>query len=495
MLHKKGSLLFVLGFLLSINTNAENKVKRVSDTMPFIGMRSKGNCNHNDVKFNGDAQQPVRVMFDKDCNTAFIFPPNISYSLTELPTFSPAAMDCPAYYSKRSRKRAYEAKIEELEIKEFNSGLSPQEEKDLRKYTSKWRRLDKDVRKQEKEFSSRWGANMNMYVSFDAWGSAVEQFKVANPEYTKNGKAVNKLPVSLGLLGFVTTKVSSVDVDEYEIDENFDVKILRDYQTTAPRLDDSFTQAIVQKYSLAPKVDDSVYLFGTSANVLTEMSLYGACLLDKNGDGKVNEVDDLSAGSGQKIGNFLTFGYSYFYPIRTGIYMKASITDYEALKSIIDTYAGSNELVTASTLYKKIAESADLIDVEVIDAVDGVLNVTSDVQRQLEQDFKQEIVEVLLGKVASRVVDSATSNQQGESRSYIEHGVCQKKFLGICYKRGPEIRWKTVQVTNWTNVKNELIKTLENASTQERVIYGSNERFDVVGSKFFIENKKANNKE
>ena len=390
----KLTTLLIVGLSPSMPLKANQRLGNYADNIPYIGVRS-ANCQYKDLKLDG---KNIKVLFDRNCRTAFILPPKISYEFAEQPMFSPRIGSCRAYHANVKISEDIQDGIMDIDSRQANGGTDEAGRKPVTEKELEWLEfankrlaiLEDRISRREDMFIKEWGGNFNIYI------------------------------------------------------------------------------------------------------------------LDRDGDGILSRTDS-ETGS---LSSVLAVGYTYFYPVRTGINFFIRNISFDRIKTIVTQYAnamrppGDDKLrerihtphkkgtIDHSSLVNTIMEER-LVDIEIIPPTRGLLPESYE-EREIIDKVKavteQPIIDNIMGVVTSQVL-MAIGEATYQENVPVRYGTrCEKWVLGICARYGPKYYYVDMDKINWSDVMAAIDQIPELVADSPRVINLSSSEYDIVGSEF-LENR------
>ncbi|MEZ4870812.1 MAG: hypothetical protein R2827_00935 [Bdellovibrionales bacterium] len=462
-----------------------------TDHLPYEGPKVGGECIYNKAYYNNDVTSPVEVTWDKDCKTAFVKAPAISFQMLDTMLLSPGVAKCGAFNNKHQLIRRAGEKINDLEIRDVEYGLTSEEQQQYSRLLGLRARHESEFNRMEKEYSKAWGGNANIWVDFSAWNEGLELLRQANPPPMRNFD-VKRVPTSYGFLSFITTDISLSETGSNSYGRG-DASILRDFATGATPIPEEFENEVRERFALDSNPEGSIRLFGSSTNVLLEFSLYGACLIDRNGDQLINDEDRIDlesmASAERKIENAITFNYSYFYPVRTGTIVEARIINPDAIISAIESYREKNpNVVNIATFREHIKDViTDNVDTTVLNYYTRERVADYEDEQKVIDLIEEELGELLIHRLVNLSSESAEANHFRQQHSH-RHRYCKRKIFGHCISHGHRTSFSWSDHTNYEQMISDIKVQLDNASSAEKVIFKKETLEDTVGGQFFERN-------
>ena len=250
---------------------------------------------------------------------------------------------------------------------------------------------------------------------------------------------------------------------------------------------DEYAKDLAARYSMVPEITSEDRMFGTSGNVLVALTAYGACMIDRDGDGNVSEKDITEEREQSKLGNYISFGYTFYTPYRTGIIVKAKITNKEEIIKAIKNYREKAPVhLQVDEFYKVISDAADrAITTTVVDTVAGVSRNTQ-LEIQAIENVKVEVADMLAVQLSKEAASLGSSTKKDVRVAYSER-YCRHYFLGGCVSHGRRTRYRWDKHTDYDEIINKVDAYLKASTGQEQILFQHDSQIDTIGSKFFYE--------
>ena len=458
----------------------------VEDYLPYIGPRPVNKtCAYQPVYVDEEKTQEIEILFDYDCTTAFVKPRSLNYEIVGQIEFYENS--CGLYHYLREAQANLSLEITKLTLK---NKKSPQDLESLAEAEENQTYITEEKAKLEERLSDPKipGARFNLSVDHKIWNSDLERFRRANTLFNFEVRKQEIVHGSIQVVSIdeIATKDRS-NIDLMAAKERTDAQSIGKLLVVGKPINSSYVDYLSKTYNIRNTFDENSYMFGDNVTILGQLTGFGACLLDRDGDMRLTDAD-LKGGQTASLGNQIAFAYTFYTPYRTGIVYQASIQDTTKFAEAIRNFQRENPHYVDHGKFQKMinALGTSVVKYSTYSGRPGI-EITPQIHEEIGKLAKYELSEMLLARIADLSATRAVATNEVIQQEY-KVKVCTLRvhfFSGnVCLREGWVSRWRPIPVNDYDAIIEDVKKIIDDNSSLEATILLRDSMLTTVGSKF-----------